>query len=156
MDLNPSAQGEPLFAGDVVQLGDDQRLGCPVDVRRLVKWLTKGNPGPIYAELCEREHVRLWPRELIEKSLTERRKALLAVDQSEEKLRALADRYREVGLQADARVRLTEAVMLHLGIMPGQQPYLYMQGSDRLPAIDVMSLAHRDILQRRYRADTTL
>ena len=95
-----AAKGASDFAGDVVELGDDQRLLCPAEVRRLANWLTRGEPGSVYAELVDEEHVRLWPPEAIADALQVRQATLESVADSEEKLRAFADRYRAARLPA--------------------------------------------------------
>lgn len=110
----------------------------------------------MYAELAEPQHIRLWPVESISSRLERLKTELEVHPDSEEMLRALADRYRLIAKHQDARVRFTEAVLLYLGVTPGDRPYLYVQGSNRSAAIDVMSLRQRDALQARHRAATAI
>lgn len=158
MTNQPSGHSDDAIAsaGDVAQLGNDQRLLCPAEVRRVAKWLARGEPGHVYAELVEAEHIRLWPVEAVSSRLEKLKAGLQEQTDSEEVLRALADRYRMVARHEDARVRLTEAVLLYLGVTPGERPYLYVQGSNRSAGIDVMSLRQRDALQARHRASTAI
>lgn len=152
----PKISSASPAAGDVVELGDDQRLLCPIQVRDIVKWLTRGTAGTVYADLCDGEYVRLWPQDLIEPLLQARMAEFAADPEHEDDLKALFARYRPIGKQPDARVRLTEAVLLHLGVRLGERPYLYVQASIQSQAIDVMSLEFWKAWQQRGAARTVL
>lgn len=143
------------FAGDVVELGDDHRVQCPADVRRLVPWITQRTSAGVCAELFAEEHIRVWPLDELAERLSTLRAALEGSIDADIKGAVLADRYREISKQADGRLRLTEAVLLYLGIRPGDKPYVYVQGSDQSPAVDIMSLTRRNALLIQYRRETT-
>lgn len=139
---------------DVMQLKETNRISIPSVVLRAVGW-PKGEPLKLIAELMEAGRVRLHRREEIEQELGELRERLAAEENEEslEKLAVLGDRYRELSLEKEGRVRLTEAVLLHLDVTPGTYPYLLLRAFGN----NVEILSHDDRAKRnqRYRADTT-
>lgn len=155
-DTKPKSSDPWSFAGDVSRLGDDQRLQCPKAIRDMIPWLVDGRAHTAYAELVAEGWIRVWKRDSVSTRLETLRMELQEDSEAEVKLAVFTDRYREITKQTDGRLRLPEAVLLFLGITPGERPYLYVQGNDRADAVTIMNLARRRALLEQYKADTSV
>jgi len=144
----------PIVLNEVMQLGDDERLQCPAELRRVVTWMEKRARRTLIAELVDPGYVRLRPEEHVLPSIEAVRTLLAEESDAITKLGVLADRYRKVVQQLDFRVRLTEPVLLFLEIQPGEQPFLLLQASAMV--LEVMSLRYRNSLLSKFKAETTI
>lgn len=141
-----------------MRLSEGNRLHVPRALLRLVTWFDGQRNTDIIAELRSPGCVRLLNQEKVQEKIESLRIAIASRihDDPEalDALFALEDRYRSLTLYADGRARLTEAVLLHLGITPGEFPYLMIQVAPEF--IDIMSLMARSERLSRFRDQTSL
>lgn len=145
------------FVSDVARLGDDNRVTFPARLMKLVEWFDGSNPVSMMAELVETGHVKFHHYDRLAPSIDALRAELTVeaeIDpEASTRLSVLEDRYRAFTLYQDRRVRLTEAVLVFLSVIPSERPFLFVQSSKT--ELEVMSLAFRNQRITKYRGSTT-
>lgn len=138
--LSPTTLANPV-ASEVIRLSEGNRLQIPRPILKLLSWFDGQSTHGIIAERRELGCIRLHLQQRIEPKIQTLRKAIEAHVADNpgfiNALFALEDRYRCLTLYHDGRVRLTEAVLLHLDIVPGDFPFVLVQATTEY--IDVLS-----------------
>jgi hypothetical protein len=116
---------------------------------RELGWEVDSGSRILIAELWPLGRVRLHDAETTKKRLVQLQEeaASLEAGESEDALRALKDRYREVKLYPEGRVHLSEAV--HIALDEALRPISVMVEL-RGHGVEVLSLAARNERLRRY------
>jgi len=141
---------------EFMQLASENRLTIPTPILRAIGW--KDARMKLVAELMEPKRVRLHRREDIEPKLESLRELLATADttneeESLEKLSILGDRYRPISMENSGRFIITDAILLHLGIVPGDHPFLFVRVFGN--SIEILTQDEREKRKERYRPDTT-
>ena len=128
--------------GQLAQIDDEHRLCIPADVLRAVRWWKK-ETVEVTAELVEEGLVRIYlgeeARPLV-KTLAED-VAGLTNKERYERAAVLSDRYRDLKLYAECRLRLTKDVAHVLGISWGDRTSLFVRPIKN--GMEIMSLKFR-------------
>jgi len=143
----------------VKQLLSDQKLTLPAEIIEAVRWgMTKEGTIRVLADLDEPQHLVLSLYERTGPLITELAAQLEAegdAPETTDALQSLADRYLPLSLEAKGhRVRLTERVLLHLGVEPGTIPWFAI--SARHDLVEIMTLDYRNRRNAKWRARTTI
>jgi hypothetical protein len=129
-----------LFPGEIATVKDDGRLKIPSDIMKSVSWWT-GETVRVYAELTYRGLVRIYPCTAVQKKLDADASEELASEAQFIARATMADRYRQVSLYNDCRLRFTKDICPWLGFWLGDEVPLYVQAFPN--GLEIMSVEHR-------------
>lgn len=155
---------DPLFPAEktlrsaVKQLLSDQKVTVPADICEAVGW-PSGRKGSLslIADLDEPGHLILLLAEVARPLIRALADQLEADDTAEsvDAQQVVSDRYQPLNIDAKGhRVRLTEHVLIHLGVAPGANPWLFITA--RGDRVEVMTTEYRNKRLAKWRAHTAL
>jgi hypothetical protein len=128
-----------LTPGQLAKVDLHGRVTVPLDVLKSVAWWT-GETVRVTAELTRRGLVRLYPNSAVGRKTASANGA--PHSDSAYIIEAVrVDRYRELSLYNDCRLRLTKEVCVWLGFSLGDKRDLYAQSCEHF--LEVMSMEHR-------------
>ncbi len=141
------------FPSSIVQLGNELRVLWPAELRAVAPWISDDAAKNVVVELHDVQWLRLWPESAVEERL---RTVAMAIDGNPAAEAVFYDRFRVVVKQKDGRIRLTNDLVIFLGVEPGVAANLFARASRGSAAIELMSLDRRAKLLSEYRAATDL
>ena len=153
----PEESPPSVFKNAVTRLDIENRITFPTSVWRNLEWFDGTNTIKVMADLIEAGRIRIHHYQDVKMGVDALRAKLAAgAGSDEEKAEALSvleDRYREISLYKEGRVRLTEAMLVFLGVIPPDRLFVFVQSSPR--HLEILSLSFREARIAKYRAFLT-
>ena len=142
-----------------MQLGEDFKLTLPAKLVRAAGWEMKTEITSLVANLVADCSIRFHlPGDAIPRINSIREELRASESDAEylvEALQVIDDRYQSLTFNLkDGRIRLTIPMLLHLGIEPRSQPYVFLQA--RQSTIDLMSLETRKKRLEKFKGVTSI
>lgn len=143
----------------VKQLLSDQKLTIPAELVHNVGWSTpREGTIKVIADLDQAGHLILALYDSVAGRISQRAKGIAEEGVNHEgtdALQVLGDRYQPLSMEAKGhRIRLTEHVLLHLGVSPGTMPWFFLCG--RYDRVEIMTIEYRNRRNARWQGRTTI
>jgi len=130
-----------LIPGQLAKVDNQDRLCVPLDLLKAVSWWS-GKSVRVVAELTAKGLVRIHLASAVEQALlVDEHDAHDSSEKAYLSRAVLVDRYRELALYKDGRLRMTKEVCPWLGFRLGEQAELYVQPFPN--GLEVMTMEYR-------------
>lgn len=141
---------EAAFPSEATKFGKDWKLSLPAKILKALGWVTKKDEAlDLVIELFKPGHLKIFLAIAKETDIKEEARLLRVEeplsDYAIQRLQVLSDRFRSISLvPSDGRIRLSEPILLFLGIDPStaDNSWVFLQAGQT--CIDVMSIEERN------------